>query len=56
MKKITSEKYIGDFITDSGKINETIEDRKRKAFGIAADIVAILEEFHLVHTKLKLVW
>ena len=44
MKKLKSEKYIGDFISDTGKINETIEERKRKAFGIVSDIIAILEE------------
>ena len=44
MKKSENEKYIGDILSETGKINETIEDRKRKAFGIVSDIVAILEE------------
>ena len=44
MKRVNSEKYLGDYITDSGKLNETLDDRKNKAFGIVADISAIISE------------
>ena len=38
------EKYIGDKITDDGKNTTNIAARKAKGFGIAGDILAILDE------------
>ena len=42
MKDSKNEKYLGDFIDDSGKIRSTIEDRRSKGFAIASEIIAIL--------------
>ena len=41
MKKSKSEKYIGDILSETGKINDTIEERKRKGYTIVGDIMAI---------------
>ena len=42
-----TEKYVGDLITEDGKNDANIASRKSKAFGIAGDILAILEEVPL---------
>ena len=44
MKESEKEKYLGDFITKDGKNQATIEDRKSKAKGAIAEILAMLEE------------
>ena len=41
------EKYLGDYITSSGKNDATIEDRKNKGYGIVAEILAILDDIPL---------
>ena len=38
------EKYIGDLISDDGKHSANIASRKSKGFGIAGDVLAILNE------------
>ena len=47
MANTNKEKYVGDVITDDGKNDENIASRRAKAFGIAGDIIAILEEVPL---------
>ena len=37
-------KYVGDIISDNGKNDLNIADRKAKGFGISDDILAILDE------------
>ena len=44
MKNSTLEKYIGDFISQKVSNEENIKSRKGKAFGLAGDIIAILDE------------
>ena len=44
MNDSTSEKYIGDIISENGKITANISDRQAKGFGIVGDILAILDE------------
>ena len=44
MDESKSEMYIGDFITESGKLDDTLKDIKRKAYAIVGDILAILDE------------
>ena len=43
MNDSKQEKYIGDIITDDGKNTANIAARKAKGFGIAGDILAILD-------------
>ena len=47
MEDSKQEKYVGDVITDDGKNDENIAARKAKAFAIAGDILAILDEVPL---------
>ena len=44
MKDSKREKYIGNIITENANNAENIADRQAKGFGIASDILAILEE------------
>ena len=44
MDTTSSEKYLGDHISNSGKIDKTIEDRKKKGFAMISEIMAILED------------
>ena len=54
MSDSNKEKYLGDFIHESGKIRETIEDRRGKGFGIVNEILAILEDVPLGKYKLEI--
>ena len=58
MKSSDKEKYLGDFISSSGKIRENIMSRREKGFGIVSDILSIISEIPLgkykVHAGLKL--
>ena len=47
MKNSTREKYLGDFIDKSGKIEITIDDRITKRYVILSEIKAILNEIPL---------
>ena len=38
------EKYVGDIISRNGKPDENIAARRSKGFGIASDILSILDE------------
>ena len=53
MKNSNCEKYIGDLISETCKNGENISSRKAKAFGIAGDILAILEEMPLGPLKIQ---
>ena len=44
MKDTDSEKYIGDIVNKSGKIEENVISSQNKGYGIVSDILAILEE------------
>ena len=41
---MTSEKYLGDIISNNGKIDENIEDRVNKGKGRINSIISLLEE------------
>ena len=47
MENSNQEKYVGDIITEDAKNDENIAARKGKAFAIAGDILAILDEIPL---------
>ena len=53
MKKSQKEKYLGDFITNSANAKETIKDRKRKGYGILAEITAILKDIPLGNKRTR---
>ena len=42
MKTTKSQKYLGDIITSSGTVRETVEDRRNKGWGRVAEISGIL--------------
>ena len=44
MKVAKSQRYLGDIISSSGSLRETIEDRRNKGWGKISDISAILSE------------
>ena len=54
MKTSTEQKYLGDIINSNGSIRNTIEERKNKGFGIANEIIAILEEIPLGRFKMEI--
>ena len=47
IRQSEKEKYLGDIFTKLANPKETIEDRKRKGFGILAGITAILNDVPL---------
>ena len=44
MKVVGSQRYLGDIISSSGTLKETIEDRRAKGWGKISDITGILSE------------
>ena len=44
MKTASSEKYLGDIINNSGKIDESIQSRKNKGIGTVNSIISMIEE------------
>ena len=44
MENSVEDKYVGDIITGDGKNDKNIISRRSKGYGIAGDILAILEE------------
>jgi hypothetical protein len=53
MKDSIQEEYLGDIVDQSGKIRNTVEDRRNKGYGIVAEILSMT--FHLGNTKWRLV-
>ena len=49
-----SEKYLGVLITSTGKIKPNINSRREKGFGIASEILSILEEVPLGKFKVQI--
>ena len=47
MKTSEKEKYLGDYITNAANAKETIRERKRKGYGILAEITTILKDIPL---------
>ena len=54
METSNKEKYLGDILTDNGKIDKTIEDRVNKGFGLNSQILAILDEIPLGKFKIQM--
>ena len=58
MKNSNKEKYLGDQLSSSGKIQETVNNRVLKGHGIVSEILAILNEiplgFYRIEMGLKL--
>ena len=54
MKESNKEKYIGDIIASNGKIDDTINQRQAKGFGIIADILSILDDIPLGKYKVEI--
>ena len=54
MSDSTKEKYLGDTLHESGKIKETVEERRIKGFAIVNEILAILEEVPLGKYKMEI--
>ena len=48
------EKYLGDIVDKSGKIRAAIEDRQKKGYGLAVEILAILSEIPLGQHKMEI--
>ena len=47
MKEAGAAKYLGNFVTSSGGVRETIEDRRNKGWGNVATIKGILSAVDL---------
>ena len=47
MADSSREKYLGDKIDQSGKISNTVADRKNKGFGVVSKILAIINDIPL---------
>ena len=54
MNTSNQEKYLGDILTNDGKLNKTIEERKAKGFGLSSQIIAILSEVPLGTYKVQI--
>ena len=50
----SKEKYLGDIIDKSGKISNTVEDRRNKGFGIVSEILAIVNDIPLGKYKMEI--
>jgi hypothetical protein len=47
MNESESQKYLGDIVSDSGNVDENVDSRCGKGYGIAGDILSILDELPL---------
>ena len=54
MEDSNKEKYLGDFIDNTGKIRSTIEERKNRGYGIVSEILAIIEEIPLGKYRMEI--
>lgn len=54
MKDSIQEKYLGDIVDQSGKIRNTVEDRRNKGYGIVAEILAIVNDIPLGKYKMEI--
>ena len=48
------EKYLGDKIDQSGKISNTVEDRKNKGVGAVSEILAIINDIPLGKHRMEI--
>ena len=54
MHDCQKKKYLGDIVDKSGKIRNTIEDRRNKGYGTVAEILAIINEIPLGQYKMEI--
>ena len=54
MESSECEKYLGDFITSDGKLKVNIDNRRAKGYGLAAEILAILDEVPLGKHRIEI--
>ena len=54
MKNSDQEKYLGDQIHQNGKQHATIVDRLLKAYGILANILALIDDIPLGHRRIEI--
>ena len=54
MNESTKQKYLGYIVDSSGKIRNTIEDRKNKGYGMISEILAIIKDIPLGQYKLEI--
>ena len=53
MDKSECAKYLGNYITHKGGVNETVEDRRKKGWGKISQIMAILGEVDMGENRLE---
>ena len=53
IKASEKEKYLGDFISKDSSSKETIKDRKKKGYGILAEMSAILKDIPLGNKRIR---
>ena len=53
MKKSSKEKYLGDYITEAANAKETVKERKRKGYGMLAELTAILNDIPLGNKRTR---
>merc|ERR1719319_1363010 len=53
MKTSDKEKYLGDYVTNAANAKETIKERKKKGYGILAEISAILRDIPLGNKRIR---
>ena len=44
MKEVKTQKYLGDILSSSGSLRDTIEDRRKKGWGKLSEISGIVAE------------
>ena len=54
MKESDRVKYLGDILDKSGKVRNTINDRRNKGFGMVAEILAIISEIPLGQHRIEI--
>ena len=54
MKESKKEKYLGDTLTNTGKIQATIDDRVSKGHGIVSEILALIDQVPLGKYRIEM--
>ena len=54
MENSSEQKYLGELFNSNGSVRKTIEERRNKGFGIANEIIAIIDEILLGQYKMEI--
>ena len=54
MNKVDKEKYLGDILTNDGKINENVDNRKAKGLAAANQTLSMLQEISFGHSYFEM--